>query len=309
MKKMFFAAVTLFAVGLFAMDAVLAFTVDPSLISTVLNPGEAKNLKVTLSNNSETPLAIQPKIYSATAGNNETGFPTYVPAQEGDTLANWITFINTETRVMLNANESKDVAFTISAPADAAPGGHYAAIGWGVITDPTADAGATVSGEIMTNVALDVPGVVFEKGAIASFSTKDNRTTYDRLPIDFSVRVSNEGNRHFKPTGTIIIKDMLGRTAASLPVNEAIVGGGNVLPNSTREFKTVWKEGFALGTYTATANLVLGSAGTASASYSFWVLPTALLVIWGLIALVIIAFIVLFVLIARKKKTANRAQQ
>ncbi len=288
MKKILFTVVALFALGLFALDSASAFTVDPSLVSANLNPGESKNLKVTLSNNSESPIAVQPKLYAAQAGNNETGFPSFTPAAEGDTLANWIKFINNETRIVLNANESRDVVFTISAPADAAPGGHYASIGWGVITDPTAEAGATISGEIMTNIALDVPGEVFENGAIASFSTVDSKTKYEKLPIEFSIRVQNSGNRHFKPTGAIVIKNMFGATAATLPVNDAIVGGGNVLPNSTRQFKAEWTEGFALGKYTASANIILGSAGQASAVYSFWILPTGLLIMWGVIALVLI---------------------
>lgn len=305
MKKLLYAAFALIAIGLLYGDSASALKVDPALISVALNPGETKELKVKLLNNSDTPIALKAKMYSAVAGSNEQGFATFTPAQPGDTLANWLTFASTEP-IALSANEEKATTFLLTLPADAAPGGHYASVGWGIITDPTAEAGPTISGEIMTNIALDVPGEVFEQGSIASFLTVDSQTKYERLPIGFSIKIQNNGNRHFKPTGNVVIKDMLGRTAALLPVNNGI-GGGNVLPNSTREYKVDWKDGFALGKYTATADLILGSAGNASANYSFWVLPTALLIIWGVIALaflLIIAFLIKLGVSKAKKPVA-----
>jgi len=304
MKKLFFLIVAFFAFGLFAADHAYALKVDPTLISVTLNPGESKNAIVKLTNESATPVDVQQKMYSATAGDNEKGFPLYAPVKEDDTLARWVTFANPE-KISLGSNETKDVDVTISLPANAAPGGHYAAIGWNEYaktpTKITAENGATVLSQVMTNIALDVPGVVFEKGTISSFSTLDKGKKYERLPIDFSVRVANSGNRHFKPSGNVVIKNMIGSTVAVLPVNEGI-GGGNVLPQSTREFKVTWKEGFAFGRYTATANLSLGTAGAATESYSFWVLPTLLLVIWGVGMLILIAIIVMAVMIMRGKK-------
>ncbi len=302
MKKTFFVIAALLSLGLFGAHHAYALKVDPALVSVSLSPGESKVLSVTLTNDAKASVAIQPKMFAATAGNNEAGFPAYTPANQEDTLANWIT-INGTAQTTLQADEAKKVDITLSLPQDAAPGGHYAAIGWGVLSaDPSADGAVSVQGQIMTNIALDVPGEVFEKGGIASLSTKDKLTKYDRLPIDFSVRVINEGNRHFKPTGNVVIRDMFGRVAATLPVNDGI-GGGNVLPQSTREFKASWKEGFALGKYTATADLLLGGAGSASEAYTFWVLPIMLLAIWGIAALIIIVILVMIVLkVVRSKK-------
>lgn len=301
MKKILFIVAAFFVLSIYTAENANALKVDPTLLSVTMSPGESRVLSVILTNDPKAPVALLPKMFSASAGTQETGFPSYAPAQSDDTLANWVKFSSAEP-VSLKENEAKKVDITLTLPADAAPGGHYAAIGWGVLSDPAEKGTVSIMGEIMTNIALDVPGAVFEKGEITSFSTKDKLAKYDRLPIDFSIRVSNSGNRHFKPTGNVVIKDMFGRVAASLPVNDGI-GGGNVLPKSTREFSVSWKEGLAFGKYTATAGLVLGGAGEASASYSFWVLPTLLLGIWIVMALIILAIIVMIVLkLARPKK-------
>ncbi len=303
MKKLFFIIATFFAFGMFGAGNAYALKVDPAMVSVSLNPGESRTVSVTLMNDEKTPVTIQPRMFAATAGSNEKGFPAYTPATREDTLAQWIT-IGDSRDIIVKADEEKKVDLMISLPQDAAPGGHYAAIGWGVLSDSVTGGQVSIRGQIMTNIALDIPGAVFEKGDIENFSTKDKRTTYDRLPIDFSIRISNAGNRHFKPTGNVLIADMFGRAVATLPVNDGI-GGGNVLPQSTREFTVTWKEGFAFGKYSATANLALGTAGSVSTTSGLWVLPATLLALWGFGALIIIVMIVLAVRSMMKKKKKN----
>ena len=79
-------------------------------------------------------------------------------------------------------------------------------------------------------------GDAVEKGELMSFSTADGGSKYGKLPIEFVVKVNNSGNRHFKPTGTIEVTNMFGKSVASLAVNN-VSPGGNILPKANRSIQ------------------------------------------------------------------------
>jgi hypothetical protein len=199
---------------------------------------------------------------------------------------------------------------TIKPPADAAFGYYYGVVFSGEA--PKANPGGTTNqlqGATAVLVLLDVqtPG---EKKQLNIVSFSANKKLYEYLPADFTVKVKNSGDIHLSPSGTIFISKGK-KTIATLDVNPA---GGNILPSSSRDFATSWKDGFPVfepkhdqsGTVTNkngqpeqtlhwdfskanhlrmghyTANLVLTyDNGTRDvpleASVSFWVVPWKLL--------------------------------
>lgn len=294
MKKFFKGAV--FGVASILLMSALpagALTLQPVIIDGLsASPGETISSSVKVTNEANVPITFRMTSYDAEPG-DDTGFPVYRLKTAESTLPNWINN-NFDKEITLGANESKVVLLVIQVPKDAEPGGHYAGVAFGRSGAGPEGVGAGVTGQAAVNIALNVKGATVERGELMAFTTADEKTKYDKLPIEFTVKVNNSGNRHFKPTGTINITNMTGKNVASLSVN-TVSSGGNVLPRSNRSFNAKWDGGFAFGKYTAHLALSMGKAGSAQAEYSFWVLPTGLLILWLVIALIIILILVLLI--------------
>jgi hypothetical protein len=187
------------------------------------------------------------------------------------------------------------VPFSISIPQAAAPGGHFAAIFWG--NQPPGDQGAgqiAVGGKLGILVLLRVSGDITEGGGIADFGAEGERKFFSSLPVAFVYRVNNTGGDRIVPTGSIVIENTLRLTSATLPANPQ---GASVLPGSTRKFKVVWADDgeqsknffaaawdqlleFRFGWYAAQLDLEWSEgAQSASAGYSFFIVPWQLLLI------------------------------
>jgi hypothetical protein len=83
------------------------------------------------------------------------------------------------------------------------------------------------------------------------------------------MRAKNEGNVHFKPTGTITISDFMGNKVATIPVDSK-----NVLPGAVRKMEATWDTGWLFGQYSATLSLVYGKdRQVITASTAFWGFP------------------------------------
>lgn len=286
-------AAVLFGVLLWA-GPTYALKVQPTTIDELtLSPGESITKGIRLTNDGLAAITVSPTLYQAEAGFKDDGTAQYSALTPEATLANWIVF-QAGGATALQPGETKTVPIFISVPENAPPGGHYAMIGWGIKNEGSSRNGVSVSGQTGVNIALDVRGETVEKGEVTYFGTENGVTKFDKLPITFLARFNNGGNRHFKPQGDIKIKNMFGSIVTVLPFNN-LPGMGNVLPKSNREYKIVWDSGFAFGKYTALFDVSMGSVGSASKSFVFWVLPTGLLILWLIIALAIIVILVLLI--------------
>ncbi|MEK7619232.1 MAG: hypothetical protein AAB416_03275 [Patescibacteria group bacterium] len=284
------------AVGAFLLGVLpaAALTVQPVVIDDITaSPGETVTRAVRVKNDALGEVKLKMSIYDVEPG-DDTGFPKYLTKSPESTLANWIN-PNLSSEIILKGGETADVPLIIAVPKNAPPGGHYAGVAFGsVSTTEQEGVSAAVSGQTAVNLALDVRGDAVEKGELMKFSTADGGSKYGKLPIEFVVKVNNSGNRHFKPTGTIEVTNMFGKSVASLAVNN-VSPGGNVLPKANRSYTVKWDGGFAFGKYNAHLSLNMGKAGSAQADFSFWVLPAGLLVLWLVIALVIILILALLI--------------
>ncbi len=285
------AAGTAFAASLaFGAIAVSALTVQPVLIDDIrATPGEPVTRIVKLTNDSSEAIRLKSVIYDAEAADDESGFPKIITNKEESIAGKWI---NAGGIVTLGPRETVSVPVTILVPTNGEPGGHYALVSWGNADaqKPTVP-GSTVIGQVAVNLAIDVKGTVTEKGALVSFETKAGK--YDKLPVAFTARIANSGNRHFKPRGEVTVTNMFGKVVATLPLTAA--SGGNVLPKSTRAYDVQWDGEFAFGKYTATLAASFGKAGSGTASVDFWVLPLGLLILWLVIAVVVVLILALLV--------------
>lgn len=284
-------------------EAALALTVSPPKFELEGDPGSIINQTVKLFNETEESRVYYPSLQDFIA-RGEEGEPGFVESSEYG-LSKWIKI--SKDPISFGPKERKEVQFTVEVPNIAEPGGHYAVILFSN-QPPTEVLGSTpisIAGKIGSLVLLKVGGQIVESGKLLEFETKDKKSFYTHLPINFYTRFENLGNIHLKPQGDIKITGMLDITSTptTLMVNEA---GGNALPKSIRrydvswtkpgmkiaegffgELKNQWK-GFAIGKFTAHLNLYYGTEGEhTTAKKSFWVFP------WLLILVVVIVVAVL----------------
>jgi hypothetical protein len=323
-------AVLLFA-PLPAHAASFNITTSPLPVLLATKPGQtvSTNLRVQNSGSETARFNVSLKKFKA---NGSTGKPILQNRAPGDSYFDWVSF--SETSFVADPGVWHSITMTIKTPPDAGFGYYYAVVFSG--ETPKANPGGTTNqlqGATAVLVLLDVqvPG---EKRQLAIDSFSADKKLYEYLPANFTVKVKNPGDIHLSPSGTIFITKGK-KTIATLDVNPA---GGNILPNSTRDFATSWHDGFpvfepkhdASGVLTNkhgqpvyqlhwdfskanhlrfghyTANLVLtydnGSRDVPlSAAVSFWVVP------WGLIltvlALLIIPPLLVYLIMKRRMKS------
>ncbi len=272
----------------------------------------------------------------------ETGDPVFVPNSE-DGLVKWFSFPDS---IEVGGQQYKEVTVGINVPADAVPGGYFAAVFASVIPPVNNDPGAvSIQSDVGTLILFRVNGEIPQNDSIVEFATKDKKKWHVMLPIEFFFRFQNSGGDRAQPLGDITIKNLFGRTTKIVTANK---GAGNVLPESIRRFDSAWVtsggnkieqtygpvtqpqldsfwshvqyewNNFAFGRYKAELNLTINNDASRSheAKYAFWVIPWHLLllvfgsalVFFGIL-LVTLLVIVLLILRSRDKKNKSNTKQ
>jgi hypothetical protein len=223
-------------------DRARALTVSPVLFDMDIAPGASAQAKIVLTNETD-----EPQTFSFLAENfiasGEEGAQTYIHEEELTGLASWVYPDRPE--VSLDPGKSADFPFLIRVPEDAEPGGHYAAIffsrgsGDGA---PSAKGGVGITEQVGVLLLVRVPGNIMEQSNVESFRMARGAVLH-RLPAEFELRVRNTGSVHVRPTGTLVIRNMIGMTVARLPANPK---QSAVLPGSVRK---IAKDGSAGGRF------------------------------------------------------------
>jgi hypothetical protein len=294
----FTSVISVLILSLFGFNLILAalpgdegLTLSPPLKELTLNPGEKSTQVLKLTNPTNKLVELYAKSMNFSA-KGETGEPGFTSAEEGDSkysLASWIKL--TQAKVALTPEQVVEYKYDIEVPQDAEPGGHYGVIFFAT-TPP--DVAADISQVALSSmvgglVMVKVPGDIKENGRIEDFSS--DKLLYLFNKVKLTTRISNLGNVHFKPRGSIVIKNIFGKTTDTLSFNEQ---GGNVLPESIRKFENNWdSKKILIGPYTATANLVYGESEKAmTEKITFWMIPWWLLVIIAVIILLVIIWVI-----------------
>lgn len=197
-------------------------------------------------------------------------------------LASWIEV--TPTSVTIPPKTAQYFTFNIKVPLNAEPGGHFGSLIFRTIpTEKLDGSGASLAQEIGSLVLLRIAGETVEQANIESFNT--TKSIFEQGPVNFEIRLKNQGNVHTKPSGTIVITNMLGSQVASITVEPK-----NVLPGATRKLDAVWDTKWRLGRYSATYTAVLSDQTTRSATTVFTIIPYRLIIVI-LVVLILIGLI------------------
>ena len=285
-----------------------ALTISPVKMEISGDPGQTLESELKLFNEQDEAKTFYSSVENFEA-RGESGAPFFLPEKVG--LATWI---KTEEKITLKPKEEKTIPFSIVIPPNTEPGGYFAAVLWGTTPTQATEGGqVAVGGRLGVLILLKVSGAVEEGGGLLEFGATGK--FFSSLPVTFAYRFNNTGGDRVVPQGEIKIKNLFGFTSATLPANKK---EGSVLPSSARKFEVKWESKqqatsdteqdnelsagiifataghqwseFHFGWYTAELNLAWGATNqTATAAYSFFVIPWQLLLI-VIIILAIIGF-------------------
>lgn len=257
----------------------VTISVSPTVFELSANPGDsvANSFRIINGTDQELTLQATPKNFTASG---EEGAVDLTEEETSFSLASWISV--EPRQVIIPARGSQTFDFNIDVPANAEPGGHFGSVI--VSTQPiSVDAtGAAVSQEAGPLILVSVAGDIQRGGQIEQFGAQ--KTFWETGPVAFDTRVKNQGNVHFKPSGTITVKNMFGNEVTTIDLEER-----NVLPGTIRKLTNEWSPGFAVGRYTADLTVVFDdgqSVDTASASFIIFPWKVILPALIGVILLI-----------------------
>lgn len=184
----------------------------------------------------------------------------------------------------------------IAIPEDAQPGGRYASVLVSTMADGSVSAGenkAKTISRIGALYFLKIPGPVKEEGLLKDFRLSGpTKMFYEKGPFDFELLYENTGNIYLTPSGSIEIKNSIGKVVKTLEVVPFFS-----MPASERGVQVKWDDALAFGRYTATVTLDKGyrekASTTDTMTLSFWVMP------WKILLALLIAVIIVIIILRK----------
>jgi len=278
-----------------AQEELRTITISPPTIEQPIKPGDTSEGTMRIINEGTTPLTFNVTMQDFIVEDTE-GKPTLI---KEDTMSNkysaasWIAVYPTQFTV---APQSRyELRYYIKVPPNARPGGHYAA----AIFRPdsvlnVSGTGTAVQTQVGTLISVVVDGPVTEKAEVSLFDT-DRFMEYG--PVDLKTQITNMSDLHIKPRGYITVKNMFGKTAFTLPLDER-----NVFPEATRDYVNTFGKKFMFGRYEATMTATYGLSNSLplSANVAFWIIPWKIIVV---LVLIIVAAILGGMYMKKKKKS------
>ena len=266
--------------GVTKTDAGTGLTIQPVKISQTINPGDEIQGKIYLANASEDDVIVTLKVedFIPSAGTSNIQFIGRAPGLT--TVRDWVS-VDEKTEFVFKKGEDKTIPYTIRVPKDAEPGGHFGVVFFKAVKKSDSEQQLKVGTQVGMLIFVTVPGNHLQKGEVKAFTAPKFLTSG---PVPFILTFENQGTVHFEPKGSITIKNIFGKTVASVPIE-----GQVVLPTGIKDLHVQWLRTLLFGRYTADVALYDGDGALMSAeSLKFWVLPI------GYIIGVLVAFILLF---------------
>lgn len=208
-----------------------------------LEPGEVKEAKVNVVNQSEEPVEV--KIYPVDAVTTKDGaFAPQSEDREKIDVGAWINMPTSE--LSLKPNETKVIDFTIKVPENAEVGDHMGAIIVQNKEIPKTEEGTAmqVVNRVGARIYLTVPGEIIKELEFKDFSWK-----MEKGQVVFYLTLTNKGNVRISPKEEIKIRDKSGNT-----IDKIKIAGREVFPKDTIVLPTKWEKTTA-GKFTALATV------------------------------------------------------
>jgi hypothetical protein len=269
----------------------VGLSISPAIVEIAGDPGTQQKAMINVKNTSDKPLPVRLEVTSLIPIEDELDRSRRA---EFD-ASSWVTLSKKDA--LLAPGETNLVLADIAIPKEANPGGHYAQIGFRVVSeanyDPTTN--AQIVPEVASALFITVSGDIDEK---AEFNTDNLVPSYVARGEDTSLKfyIKNTGNVHILPAPKITISNSSGQ------VKEFTLQPQLILPNTQKEFTLDWPVDVGFGNYSARVETVYGSQSLplVSESSNFRVGP-----VWWQILLVFIALIPLLYILVRRRHIPN----
>jgi hypothetical protein len=223
-----------------AAGPAISLTTSPVSLDLHIQPGTSDTQTLQFKNNSSIalPITMQVKIFGAYGLSGQAAITN---PQSGNLSTTWVKL--SPASFIAQPNVWTTVTMTINLPKSASLGYYYAVIFKPTLPTQTSAANSTtIKGSNAILVLVDSNSANEQRQVqVTDFSA--TKHVYQYLPIHFNITLHNAGNIFLAPSGDIFISrhsDMTD-TIATIPFNQ---GGGNVLPNSNRDFMANWADGF-----------------------------------------------------------------
>jgi len=213
-------------------------TSSPLPINLRVEPGSSITTTIKVKNDGVNTENIKVTLMKFKADPN-TGAPMLLDREAGDDYFDWVKF--SEDHFSLPSNEWKTITATFNVPSTASFGYYYAVVfSRADQPAPTEGQGTVLTGGMATLVLLEaqVPDAKKEI-QVTDFSV--DKSMFEFLPATFTVKLRNTGNVHIVPKGSIFLSSGSQKDIATLEVNPSL---GSILPNSPRNFTSLWSDGF-----------------------------------------------------------------
>ena len=268
-----------------------ALEIAPPVVTISVNPGQSVKTQLFLRDVSQSNLVVTSEVDDFVAA-GEDGTPKILLKDEGANPYSLKAWVVPPVQLQLASREVKTLPITINVPANATPGGHYGIVRFTAAAPSlNGNTGVSLSASLGALLLVTVSGKTKESLNVKEFSAnKGGKTSslFESTPINFTLRLRNDGNVHEQPTAQAIIKDMFGKTVAAVNFNEP---PHNILPQSIRRFdapldKATIGTKKLFGHYTAHLTVTYGATKqVTTATMGFWVIPYRLI---GILILVLI---------------------
>jgi hypothetical protein len=265
--------------------------ISPFIFEETILKGNSYSGEIQLTNTtqSEVGLSVSIRDFIPAGRHGEVRFlPTNQQTDPHFSLSSWVE-ITKQPVFQLKAGQSTTTGFRVTVPPEADDGSHYGGILFSF------DQGAAASG---SKVIQSIGAIIIAKTGkangqanIHSFNTTQN--LYTKSTILLRTEFENTGNVHVIPKGKIEITNIFGRLTGLTYVNP---NAQISLPNTNREFESLYQGGFMLGKYQATLVLFYGNPKIElRATTKFWVFPWKQLVGWTLSVLLLTLLLLAFI--------------
>lgn len=253
------------------------FVVGPGKVETTLAPGETETVLMSVTNRIGEAKTFEIQFEDIAAG-DESQAVVLLGSDTGPyTLKDYLAV--PRATFTLEHMERAVIPVTISAPADAPPGGRYGSVLVSVTSKEAEvdENGTEVSSAVISRIGtlffVTTPGDVRMEGELQKFATAKDRWFYFDPEIAYGITYENAGSVHLNPYGYISVTNMFGSE-----VKRTVVEPWFVLPQSVRTREINTQHPFMFGRYTATVTLNRGYEDIVDTkSVVFWVIPWKLL--------------------------------
>lgn len=265
----------------FAQTPSQAISLSPATTQVAIDPGKSASDKVEVINTGDDSfnVSFSTAPYYVTGENYDPHF-TQLPGTVD--ASKWISLQTSSAP--LESHKILSLPYTISIPANTAPGGYYA-----VIFAETSQQNVTTGGVVPHNrvgniVYITVNGDVKKSGYVKADPLP--KFTFSQT-VPLGLQVANDGGIHFQTTASFSVTDITGKEVYKASFDRLI------LPSTVRDISTNWSSQLPVGIYKVHRQAIAADKTTVLDTQTIvivspWFLLGSILILGSIIAFFII---------------------